>query len=821
MSVDKNYNISQLIAEQFPDIYNEDGPLLVAFVKSYYEWMETRGPVYHSRRLLEYTDIDQTIDQFIVHFKETYLKNVQLDTATNIPQLVKHSLDLYRSKGTQRAIELFFRLVFAESAEIYYPSTDVFILSDGDWIVPTYLEVTPSTLNQTLVGQQIVGINSGASAFVEKLIRKNLDSRFSEVLMISSVNGTFAAGELLRLSKNATVLPGYPFVKGSLSSLLVVDGGTEFSVGDTVDIISTTGAGAKARVSSIESLTGLVDFTLDNGGWGYSTANANIVVTQEVLRLSNVQFSSSGNASVYTADVRTLTQPKANVAYSNSNVLFNPGDQVFTYYANNSLMGTGQVMSTQTSNSSVGTLLVAVVSGNLQSNAFYTLANAHVANQTAYTDQTATGKVYGQSSNVSLHYSSAVGTISKMDTISQINDSAQIFVTATVANVAANTSVDGELKLTDLNGLFLSNKAIMNSNGFSANIDNIQIDWGVANVTGTWTSLPYNIVYDNISTSSGTVASVTSGSGATFQYSPTLAFQEYVNINSDLIAPYANVALNAATFGGGLGSANLATVIDSALHYANVALGQITALTHLNPGVNYNYPPFDQVREELIIPYQKHDFILTINNATGVFAIGELINQGGGSAQGIVKAANTTTVSCTRMNFEDAWVNTTNSTNKVIGVASGFTANVSGIAADPTSTVIGDNAVVVSSVVTSNTSVKELQVIDSGFNYDDSEIVEFTNGVNSGSAEATVQTQGISLGYSRSSSSLLSANKYLADGYYYQDFSYEVRSPVSLNRYESMLKKLLHVAGTKYFTAFNKASVAKATLSGSSTVQIG
>ena len=35
--------ISPLIEEQFPAIYRTDGPLMVAFVKAYYEFLEQSG----------------------------------------------------------------------------------------------------------------------------------------------------------------------------------------------------------------------------------------------------------------------------------------------------------------------------------------------------------------------------------------------------------------------------------------------------------------------------------------------------------------------------------------------------------------------------------------------------------------------------------------------------------------------------------------------------------------------------------------------------------------------------------------------------------
>ena len=115
--------ISPLIQSQFPSFYQEEGENFIAFTKAYYEWLEsTNNPLYHARRLPDYRDIDSTTDDFIVHFKEKYLKNIQFDTATNKKLLVKNSLDLYRAKGTERAVDLFFKLVYGTAAEVRYPA---------------------------------------------------------------------------------------------------------------------------------------------------------------------------------------------------------------------------------------------------------------------------------------------------------------------------------------------------------------------------------------------------------------------------------------------------------------------------------------------------------------------------------------------------------------------------------------------------------------------------------------------------------------------------------------------------------------------------
>ena len=104
--------ISPLVENQFPSFYKEEGPQFIAFIKAYYEWMEQTGNITNmTRSLPSFRDIDTTLEEFIVQFKEKYLKNIQFDTATNKRLLVKNSLDLYRSKGTERSVDLFFNFI--------------------------------------------------------------------------------------------------------------------------------------------------------------------------------------------------------------------------------------------------------------------------------------------------------------------------------------------------------------------------------------------------------------------------------------------------------------------------------------------------------------------------------------------------------------------------------------------------------------------------------------------------------------------------------------------------------------------------------------
>ena len=70
-------SISQFTEQLFPAFYREEGPNFIAFVKAYYEWMETSGQlIFHARNISDYRDLDRTLEEFIVHFKEKYLHNI-------------------------------------------------------------------------------------------------------------------------------------------------------------------------------------------------------------------------------------------------------------------------------------------------------------------------------------------------------------------------------------------------------------------------------------------------------------------------------------------------------------------------------------------------------------------------------------------------------------------------------------------------------------------------------------------------------------------------------------------------------------------------
>jgi len=301
MEIEKN--ISIFIEQQFPGIYKEEGAELVQLVKDYYTFLETQSnqSTYVSRRMFEYRDIDTTLSRMVIFFKKKFLADLPLKENI-VTFIVKNILDLYRRKGTPAGIELFFAIFYQEfDVEIVYPAEKMLKISNSIWRQGTYLQLFPNTnvfLSKTekqysykdLISKNITGSASGAKAAVSRVNWMLLNGTKTPIVYIDSVQGNFERYDNIFTNINGEVVE-FGVVNGSLSEFLVDDDGTVTAgnrVGDVLDVVSEYGEGGKAIVTSISNqLSGQINYTLVNGGYGYSVENTRLLVSNQTLILEN------------------------------------------------------------------------------------------------------------------------------------------------------------------------------------------------------------------------------------------------------------------------------------------------------------------------------------------------------------------------------------------------------------------------------------------------------------------------------------------------------------------------------------------------------
>jgi len=346
MSQDITKDISTLIQDQFPDHILQDGAeivtsepyLIVDFVKAYFEYLEENfsDTTMLGRRLLEYDDIDTTVDEFLEFFRRKYLADFPNSIQTDERFIVKNILDLYRSKGSEQSVKLLIKMLFNEMAEIYYPGTDILRASDSKWVKPIFVEVTPDEDDFSLVNKPIYGSLSGATAFVESIVRKRVQNRFVDIVYLSNVKGTFITGERIT---NDGVLSSAPKIVGSLSSITIEPqniGG--FENGDVLNIISDFGDQGTVRVTNVLSQTGTVDISLADGGYGYTLdSRTNAYISDLIVKRDNTTEVFATGDTVTQNLVKILLNPSESFTLSD-------GATIIAEDANNVSIANGTVM---------------------------------------------------------------------------------------------------------------------------------------------------------------------------------------------------------------------------------------------------------------------------------------------------------------------------------------------------------------------------------------------------------------------------------------------------------------------------------------------
>ena len=400
---DISQKISGYIENHFPSIYREDGPVLVDFIQAYFEFLEkdNYSATKLSRSMFANRDIDESLDAFIVHFKQQFLADFDFSTVVDKRFLVKNVMDYYRSKGTPRAAKLLIRFAFNEDTDVYLPGRDVLKASDSKWTRPTYLELTKSARTAGFIDQQITGSISGAKAFVESVVTKRINGKIIDVAYLSSLRGTFVTGDLV--SANSSIVSA-PKVIGSLSTLTVSNGGQNNVVGDIFNVLDPSGKQGQARVTGIEDATGRVNFELVDGGTGFTLTtpdNPNDTEFTNIYVSDAVIFVDNSNTSNQFIQFETVRQDKEQI-YALS------GDDLETSYANTSngdyAIGVDATVDSTTvgggganvfSRSVTTDLLVVTVAANTSAIAEIVSNTTYAANDTHVTfdDQVAAGKV--------------------------------------------------------------------------------------------------------------------------------------------------------------------------------------------------------------------------------------------------------------------------------------------------------------------------------------------------------------------------------------------------------------------------------------------
>jgi hypothetical protein len=491
---DITQTISHVIESQFPAYYREQGAELVAFIKAYYEFLETtdKYSIKLSRQMFELSDIDESLDSFISHFKNEFLADFPSIITTDKRFAIKHILDLYSTKGSKYSLELLMKLLYNQEIDVYYPGDDIIKPSDSLWYNQIYIEVTKSPRTKTFINKQITGSITGTKAFVESIITKRVNGKLIDIVYLSSIKGNFIYGEQIT---DSVSLNGAPSVNGSLTSINIISGGKDNKIGDILDIISSEAKHGKVRVTGIENATGRVDFKLVDGGYGYTTTNTtNVYVSTALLNVNNANLSYSLYEPVLQRIEKIYLASATNVNSANVGDYLSGRNAANTVVANSIIISvantnaTGDIITTPSANSLVTVQLLGDTTFGDQTK--FTLSSATAYSIGEYIDEQSIVTL-SVSSNTGFNVNDAVSQTIREPVSNTITSSAFGLVESSTANTIIVKESWGTFVTTQ--SLIKTSNPTVNCSVSSVTVSNTGARGLVTNVTGA--NVSARIVY--------------------------------------------------------------------------------------------------------------------------------------------------------------------------------------------------------------------------------------------------------------------------------------------------------------------------------------
>ena len=235
------------------------------------------NPVSTIQDLTNFRDPDKVISNFLTKFRDEFLKTIPETLALGLDKrnLIKNIKSMYQLKGTQAGHELFFRILFNQVSETFYPRTQMLRVSDGQWDTQKVLRAVATIGDTTnLVGRTIKGSDTAATAIVESIKKFVIANKeVSEfVLNINSMTGAFNIGE--EITGTASDTDDF-FIKADITGIpglkTITNDGNLYS---TSDFLTVTGGGVGADISISAIGSGSVsEIVVDNTGTGYSVGD--------------------------------------------------------------------------------------------------------------------------------------------------------------------------------------------------------------------------------------------------------------------------------------------------------------------------------------------------------------------------------------------------------------------------------------------------------------------------------------------------------------------------------------------------------------------
>lgn len=258
-------NLAPIINKHIPEFVNDDYPLFVRFLKTYYKWLDET----QINSIEDTVDIDKTLNSFIQYFRSELdpygIKYQYIDERLYL----KHVKQFFLAKGSEAAYWFLFRILFNVDSNILRPWDYVFIPSNAIWIQDYSIIIDTQRGNGHDFQQNkiiIIGEDDKEySAYVKNVIQ--IAYNRYELFLTAPLTGNIKPFNRIK-SVNGDI---FGVLNPVISRIVIEFPGKSFMSGDVYSIDTFGGSGAKIIVQETYDDGGIKKADLMTFGIGYTT----------------------------------------------------------------------------------------------------------------------------------------------------------------------------------------------------------------------------------------------------------------------------------------------------------------------------------------------------------------------------------------------------------------------------------------------------------------------------------------------------------------------------------------------------------------------
>ena len=260
-----------------PEFIRDDYTQFITFIEKYYEYMDSDGNPANLLLNKRYSDIDDINDEELnkraLELAKEFPQLLQADRKT----LLKKIKNIYESKGSVRSIKAYFKLIYDEEVDVYFPSKNILRASDGIWIQDNFVFATAGydnfdvqNLNGTIA--DLIYYETIGSVTIPRTVPITIP-RVSKIAYTSPQ----VYEVQIKLPEGITSIPG-PGVGaeatatisgGIVTNIEVTNGGLQYTAAPTV-VLSGAGSGIDFSARAVVSDGVVTSIVIADGGTGYT-----------------------------------------------------------------------------------------------------------------------------------------------------------------------------------------------------------------------------------------------------------------------------------------------------------------------------------------------------------------------------------------------------------------------------------------------------------------------------------------------------------------------------------------------------------------------